>query len=64
MDFETQILILKEDMIQERADARQEKKRLKQAVVSVISNIIFVSSHIKMMHMSDHTCSLFGEVGI
>ena len=34
VDLETQILILKEDMIQERADARQEKKRLKQAVVS------------------------------
>ena len=25
---------------------------------------IYVSSHIKMMHMSDPTCSLFGEVGI
>ena len=34
VDLETQIVILKEDMIQERADARQEKKRLKQAVVS------------------------------
>ncbi|XP_071490537.1 uncharacterized protein [Diadema antillarum] len=32
VDFETGIVILKEDMIQERADARQEKKRLKQAV--------------------------------
>ncbi|KAJ8044674.1 hypothetical protein HOLleu_07468 [Holothuria leucospilota] len=32
IDLETGIVILKEDMIQERADARQEKKRLKQAV--------------------------------
>ncbi|XP_041469297.1 centromere-associated protein E-like isoform X5 [Lytechinus variegatus] len=32
VDLETGIVILKEDMIQERSDARQEKKRLKQAV--------------------------------
>ena len=33
MDLETGIMILKEDMIQERADARREKKHLKQCVV-------------------------------
>ena len=34
MDLEEGILQLKEDLIQERADARHEKKRLKKGVVS------------------------------
>ena len=36
VDLETGIMILKEDMIQERADARREKKHLKQCVVRQI----------------------------
>ena len=34
VDLEEGIIQLKEDLIQERADARMEKKRLKKAVVS------------------------------
>ena len=34
VDLEDTILQLKEDLIQERADARMEKRRLKKAVVS------------------------------
>ena len=34
MDLEDGLIQLKEDLIQERADARMEKKRLKKAVVS------------------------------
>ena len=37
VDLEDGILQLKEDLIQERTEARQEKKRLKRAVVSICS---------------------------
>ena len=37
VDLEDGILQLKEDLIQERTEARQEKKRLKRAVVSTYS---------------------------
>ncbi len=39
VDLETGIMILKEDMIQERADARREKKHLKQCVVRRLYDI-------------------------
>jgi hypothetical protein len=35
LDLEDDIMNLKEDLIQERAEARMEKKRLKKAVVSI-----------------------------
>lgn len=35
VDLEDSIMQLKEDLVQERADARMEKRRLKKAVVSI-----------------------------
>lgn len=44
VDIEDGVLQLKEDLIQERADARMEKKRFKKAVVciSALKNYLFM----------------------